>query len=300
MQFLILIFIIFVTNATLYADTPSIVAFVNNEPITLYEFNARKKMLIALNNVDHLNSDTNKQINKAVLNSLIDEQLLFQQAKKVGSKITDNQIEEAIASIAERNKISKNDLLKYLSDKNVNMETFRAQLKAELLKSELLYHIVKSVNVTATEIDNTILSYNKKDAKVLAYVFTSNDKDSSTLQKMYNLKTRLKHCDNVNESLYKKFATARPVNDNLNNLDKLLQIVIRDLRINSTSTVFETDRGFELVLLCKKTINDITSTENEYVTNALTNKKMSQKAQKFFEDLRKKSYIKVMLPSDIQ
>jgi len=40
----------------------------------------------------------------------------------------------------------------------------------------------------------------------------------------------------------------------------------------------------------------VTSEENSYVVNLLTNKKMSQKAMKFFEDLRKKAYIKILIP----
>jgi gamma-glutamyl-gamma-aminobutyrate hydrolase PuuD len=48
--------------------------------------------------------------------------------------------------------------------------------------------------------------------------------------------------------------------------------------------------------MCNKKIVNITLDENNYVVNLLTNKKMSQKAQKYFEDMRKKAYIKIMLP----
>ena len=47
--------------------------------------------------------------------------------------------------------------------------------------------------------------------------------------------------------------------------------------------------------MCSKKILNVNEDENNYVVNFLTNKKISQKAQKMFENMRKKAVIKIML-----
>ena len=293
--YILLILSIFLTVNSAKGSPATIVALVNNEPITLYEFQMRKKMVITLNNVHNPDAKANAQINTAVLNSLIEEQLLFQHSKKVGGKISATELEEAIITIAQRNKMSKEDLFKYLSSQNIDIDSFRKQITAELIKINILSYISRSVTISPQEIDAAILLNNSKDAKISARIFTSKDKTPSTLQKMYSLHKTLKTCNEVRDAAYSKFATAITINENLSTLDHQLQTIIRDLSINQKSSVFETTKGFQLVLMCTKVIDNVTSAENDYITNFLTNKKMSQKAQKFFEDLRKKAYIKIML-----
>ena len=113
---------------------------------------------------------------------------------------------------------------------------------------------------------------------------------------MYGLQKRLTNCHDIKESLYKDFSTLEIVNQNLSTLDSTLQTILKDLNTGEKSSVFEMQDGFKLILMCNKKIVNITLDENNYVVNLLTNKKMSQKAQKYFEDMRKKAYIKIMLP----
>lgn len=284
----------FINNATM-AALSDIVALVNNEPITSYEFQARKQMVIELNNIHNPDNKMTAQINKAVLNGLIEEQLLFQHSKKVGGKISQNELEEAIGTIAQRNNMSKDNLLRYFSSKNIDINSFHKQITAELIKINILSYISRSVTITPQEVDTAILFNKTKDAKITALVFTSKDKTNDTLKKMYHLHKTLKTCNDLNSPTYVNFATNITIDGTLSALDPQLQTVIQDLSINQKSSVFETSEGFKLVLVCNKLIDNISSSENEYIINFLTNKKMSQKAQKFFEDLRKKAYIKIML-----
>lgn len=296
MKKLVFLIILIIAN-TVTAELPNVVAFVNDEPITSFEFQARKKMLIVVNNIQNPDVNTNKQLNSVVLNSLIEEQLLFQHSKKVNGKVSEEEVGNAIASIDERNKMPKGHLISYLKNHGVDLNSFKSQIKAELIKMNIMSYISRSVSVSPKEIDTAILSSNVKDAKISAQVFTSVGKDDKTLHKMYDLQKRLKSCDNLKESTYSKFANLVKIDENLTKLTPQLQSIIKDLDPNQTSSVFETDEGFKVVLVCNKEIIGLTADESNYVTNFLTNKRMSQKAQKFFGDLRKKAYIKVMLPT---
>ncbi|MFU7502408.1 MAG: SurA N-terminal domain-containing protein [Candidatus Tisiphia sp.] len=276
------------------AELSNIVALVNNEPITLHEFLARKHMIMALNNINNPDSQTDKQLDKMAINSVIDDLLLYQSVN--GKKSSDSELNESIETIEQRNKMVKGQLMQLLKSKSVDINSFKSQIGAEIIKMNILSSISRSVAISAKEVDAIILATNSKDAEVSAQIFTSKDKQDKTLQKMYGLQKRLTNCHDIKESLYKDFSTLEIVNQNLSTLDSTLQTILKDLNTGEKSSVFEMQDGFKLILMCNKKIVNITLDENNYVVNLLTNKKMSQKAQKYFEDMRKKTYIKIMLP----
>ncbi|WP_375330775.1 SurA N-terminal domain-containing protein [Candidatus Tisiphia endosymbiont of Oplodontha viridula] len=276
------------------AELSNIVALVNNEPITLHEFLARKHMIMALNNINNPDSQTDKQLDKMAINSVIDDLLLYQSVN--GKKSSDSELNESIETIEQRNKMAKGQLMQLLKSKSVDINSFKSQIGAEIIKMNILSSISRSVAISAKEVDAIILATNSKDAEISVQIFTSKDKQDKTLQKMYGLQKRLTNCHDIKESLYKDFSTLEIVNQNLSTLDSTLQTILKDLNTGEKSSVFEMQDGFKLILMCNKKIVNVTLDENDYVINLLTNKKMSQKAQKYFEDMRKKAYIKIMLP----
>lgn len=276
------------------AELSNIVALVNNEPITLHEFLARKHMIMALNNINNPDSQTDKQLDKMAINSVIDDLLLYQSVN--GKKSSDSELNESIETIEQRNKMAKGQLMQLLKSKSVDINSFKSQIGAEIIKMNILSSISRSVVISAKEVDAIILATNSKDAEISVQIFTSKDKQDKILQKMYGLQKRLTNCHDIKESLYKDFSTLEIVNQNLSTLDSTLQTILKDLNTGEKSSVFEMQDGFKLILMCNKKIVNVTLDENDYVVNLLTNKKMSQKAQKYFEDMRKKAYIKIMLP----
>ncbi|WP_341757551.1 SurA N-terminal domain-containing protein [Candidatus Tisiphia endosymbiont of Ditula angustiorana] len=276
------------------AELSNIVALVNNEPITLHEFLARKHMIMALNNINNPDSQTDKQLDRMAINSVINDLLLYQSVN--GKKSSDSELNESIETIEQRNKMAKGQLMQLLKSKSVDINSFKSQIGAEIIKMNILSSISRSVAISAKEVDAIILATNSKDAEISVQIFTSKDKQDKTLQKMYGLQKRLTNCHDIKESLYKDFSTLEIVNQNLSTLDSTLQTILKDLNTGEKSSVFEMQDGFKLILMCNKKIVNVTLDENDYVVNLLTNKKMSQKAQKYFEDMRKKAYIKIMLP----
>ncbi|WP_341788771.1 MULTISPECIES: SurA N-terminal domain-containing protein [unclassified Rickettsia] len=293
MKKLLLIITVFFTCSAV-AETSNIVALVNNEPITLNEFRARKKMIMALNNVEEVTPAQDKQLSDIAIKSLIDESLLFQY---YGDKeISQEEIDNAIKSIEDRNKMPHGSLLQYLKSRSVNPDSFISQIKSELIKMNVLSGLSRSVQVSNKEIDVAILSSDQKEVEVSMQIFTSKDKSDKTFAQMNNLKSKLKNCSDVKKSLYENFATMTVITDKLSKIEEAKQTIVKDLSPNQASNVFEKYNEFEIVQVCTKKILNISEDENNYVVNFLTNKKISQKAQKFFEDMHKKAYIKITLP----
>ncbi|AFC73391.1 SurA N-terminal domain-containing protein [Rickettsia montanensis] len=295
MRKLLLIITVFFTFNVAQASLPNIVAFVNDEPITLNEFRARKKVIMALNNVESLTPAQDKQLSDLALKSLIDESLLFQYAGD--REISQEEIDNAIKSIEDRNKMPHGSLLQYLKSRLVNPDSFISQIKSELIKMNILSSLSRSVQVSNKEIDVAILSSDQKDVEISMQVFTSKDGGNKAFTQMNNLKNRLKKCADVKKSLYDNFATMQIITDKLSKIEGVKQTIVKDLTPDKASNVFEVNNKFEITLVCSKKILNVNEDENNYVVNFLTNKKISQKAQKMFENMRKKAVIKIMLPS---
>nr|WP_016926472.1 SurA N-terminal domain-containing protein [Rickettsia conorii] len=295
MRKLLLILTVFFTFNVAQASLPNIVASVNDEPITLNEFRARKKMIMALNNVESLTPAQDKQLSDLALKSLIDESLLFQYAGD--REIPQEEIENAIKSIEDRNKMPHGSLLQYLKSRSVNPDSFISQIKSELIKMNILSSLSRSVQVSNKEIDVAILSSDQKDVEISMQVFTSKDGGNKAFTQMNNLKNRLKKCADVKKSLYDNFATMQIITDKLSKIEGVKQTIVKDLTPDKASNVFEVKNKFEITLVCSKKILNVNEDENNYVVNFLTNKKISQKAQKMFANMRKKAAIKIMLPS---
>ena len=289
-----LLLIIIAISNIVTAKIPDIVALVNDEPITSYEFEARKKLFIVLNNIQNIDANADKQLGHASINSLIDEQILFNHAKKTKNKVSEEEIVDAVKTIEKRNKMPDGYLLTYLKSNGVDLNSFRSQIMAEIIKMNVLGSISRSVSVSPREVDTAILSIGNKDAHIVAEIYTSKDKKDKTLDNMKSLQKKLNSCS-VRESTYQNFATKTKIDDNLSRLNHSLQSMAKDLLPNRAGNVYEDEDGFKLVIVCEKKLNDISTEENDYVTNLISNRKMSQKAMKFFQDLRKKSYIKVMI-----
>lgn len=294
MKQLLSIIILLVFSLSAMGQKHDIVAIVNDEPITFNEFQARKKMLMVLNNVENLSSIQDKHFSDLTIRSLIDEFLLSQNYK--GEEISQEEINNAVKSIEERNKMPSGYLLQYLRSRGVDVNSFISQIKSELVKMNILSGLYRSVQVSPREVDTAVLSLNQKDVEVSVRVFVSKNKDHNALTQMNKLKKRVKGCAQLNKSLYADFADVRDIRGKLSDLSSTEQTIVKDLDVRQVSNVFMMNDRFYMISVCDKKILDISDDENTYVVNFLANKKLSQKSQKLFQDMYKKSYIKIMLP----
>ncbi|RYE05983.1 MAG: hypothetical protein EOP33_01900 [Rickettsiaceae bacterium] len=285
----IIVFAAFIANS----QGDYMVALVNNEPITSYELESRKRMLLKINNIQNPDRKTIDELNKFAINSLIDESILSQYALKIGGKVSQAELENAIVTIEKRNKMPTGYLLQSLGDDAIR-NSFKLQIRNELIKMNIMSQISRSVTVSSSEVDEIIIDANAKNVSVLAEVYTSKGKDEIVFKKMQSLTKKLKTCNTLGSKVYESFVNKSKIEGSLSDQDSQTQNIVKNLGIGVASTIFETEKGFVTILLCNKKLNQTSTEENNYVNNLLINKKVSQKAQKFFNNLRKKSYIKIM------
>ena len=94
-------------------------------------------------------------LEKQLLERLITERVLLQQAKDGGIKVDDNQVERAIARIAQDNKLSLEDFRKMLAQQGIPYAKYREDIRHEITLQRLREREVESrIAVSDAEVDN--------------------------------------------------------------------------------------------------------------------------------------------------
>ncbi len=89
-----------------------------------------------------------------ILERLISDQIILQMATKMGVKITDEQLDEAIGNIAKQNNMSMDQMRSRLAYDGVNYNTYRAQIRKEMTISEVRNNEVRRrITVLPQEVD---------------------------------------------------------------------------------------------------------------------------------------------------
>jgi peptidyl-prolyl cis-trans isomerase SurA len=91
---------------------------------------------------------------REVLEQFITEKLLEAEVRESGIRITDEEVDQYIAQIKQRNRLSDDDLKKVLSREGQTVESYRASVKTELEKSEIINRQVrKKVSITSEDVE---------------------------------------------------------------------------------------------------------------------------------------------------
>ncbi len=89
-----------------------------------------------------------------ILERLIMDQIVLQMGQKMGVKITDDQLDKAIADIAAQNKMSMDQMRSRLAYDGINFNTYRSQIRKEMTISEVRNNEVRRrVTILPQEVD---------------------------------------------------------------------------------------------------------------------------------------------------
>lgn len=140
-------------------EVDRIVAVVNNGVITEYELRNRVDQVLRQLAGQKTNPPPRGVLEKQILERMITEKALLQIAQDTNIRIDGPQLDRAIANIAQRNNMDPAAFRKALESEGTDFESFRDQIRTEILIGRLRDREVDSrVVVTDAEIDNLIAS----------------------------------------------------------------------------------------------------------------------------------------------
>lgn len=133
-----------------------IAAIVNDSVISGYDLEQRLGLVFATSGVPRT-SENLERIRPQVLRALVDERLQIQEALEKNIEVNDEDIDRAIERLGARSNMSLTQIQEFLASVNVNAETLRTQVFAELAWNELVEsRFGPRVTVTDTEIDTVL------------------------------------------------------------------------------------------------------------------------------------------------
>ncbi|MDR2352809.1 MAG: SurA N-terminal domain-containing protein, partial [Deltaproteobacteria bacterium] len=159
--FLLFFLGIFSLSLPLWAEVKvdRIVAQVNRSLITLSELEARLKVL-SNGQKAALRTEEGTSLEAAVLNMMIEEELIAQTAAVDGIVVTDADIQEALKNIQESNQMNEAQFRVALESNGISLDAFLLQIKFDLLKRKIVtYNIASQIVIPEEEVTNYLAEH---------------------------------------------------------------------------------------------------------------------------------------------
>ena len=149
------------------AHAQNVVAFVNGEPITALDIDRRSKLL-------EVSSPTHKAPpRQEVLDELINEKLEIREAKRFGIEASDDDVNSAFASTAQKYHQTTDEFVQFLTKAGVTPQTFRAKLRAQIVWPPLVRGRYQStLEIYDQDILQEMLNKKSDDENAASYDYT--------------------------------------------------------------------------------------------------------------------------------
>jgi peptidyl-prolyl cis-trans isomerase SurA len=241
----------------------SIVAIVNDEPITMMDLEARIQLIIISSNLPN-NLTTKENLSGQVLQSLINERLQSQEAKRLGIRINDQDIEKNIRFIENQNNMNKNELVEALFKNGVPKSALPNRLRANLIMEKLLQNIIRpKVIINNNEVDNEYNNLLSNNGKIeykyseISFNYSNLSKKEDLLLIAKQIRKKITEEDNFDiiAQRIKENGTGTYKNFDwklTNKINKDIYLKIKDLKVNDVSDILITNTGISIIKIVDK------------------------------------------------
>jgi peptidyl-prolyl cis-trans isomerase SurA len=246
-----------------------VVAIVDEDVILQTELEARISTITSRLSAQGTALPPRQILEERVLDQLITESIQMQMADRAGMRISDNELNETMANIAERNGMSLAQFENQLAAEGVTYNQAREQIRREMLTSRVQQRQVGNrVRVTDREVENYLESLEARGGNNaqyrLAYIFVSVDDPSDDAEvdaarvKAERLRTEI-----ASGRDFREVAVAESDASNAleggdmgwraeGQLPSLVAPVVPELPVGEPSDVLENNSGFHLVMVMDK------------------------------------------------
>jgi parvulin-like peptidyl-prolyl isomerase len=296
-----------------------IIAVVNDDIITLYEFNAAFEPY--LKNIENTYKGNDKetvikQTRSAFLQRLIDNILIEQEGKKSGTGIIikDEEVMDVIRDIMTKQKLSMQDFLKNLAKEGNSLDSVKKEIRTQMMRARLLRREIKSKVIVTDEEIGEYYNKNRQDyegketvrIKQLLLLIPPNA-DSAAIAKVRTGAMQLHKGVMAGESFdllivkYSQGPAAAQGGDvgfvGRGTIIPEVEKVAFSLPVGQISEVIESSVGFHIIQVVDKKgagLKPITAVREEIKTK-IEDEKLDKKFEEWIASIRAKAHIEVKL-----
>ncbi|MCW8891727.1 MAG: SurA N-terminal domain-containing protein [Deltaproteobacteria bacterium] len=310
---LFLLFVSFAAGAPAMAKTLSqVAAVVNHEMISTYQLD--KAVLKALSqqaNKNQLSATQFDQLKTTLLQQLINDKLVEQRIEELGLTVADSELNAAILDVQEKNGLTSETLEQALAAQGLTMESYREQIKKEILRYKLLGREVNyKVMVTSSEVrdyfDEHIDEYKVQPTIQVSRISYAIPPESSE-QKLTDLRKQARITRDllVNGEPFDQVLAAQEDIASGGDMGKLvetdlaedLQIALKDLQPGEVSEILEMNNQLHLFLMTARNSGDVNLFERVKadIEETLKREKTDTRFQEWEKELRANAFVDVRI-----
>jgi parvulin-like peptidyl-prolyl isomerase len=316
-RLLFLIFLAAVAIGAAHQVVEEIVAIVNDEVITLTQFKREYDLQMQSAQSQFKGEELDKataQIKAGLLEAMITDTLLLQLAKEKNMNVAD-QVKLSLENIKKANGIETDeDLKRAVRSQGMEWESFLKQMEERIMRESIIY---SEVNRTITLDDAEIVDFYKKHAaafvvpeeyKLRAVYLSTTEATSSALEdKKKEIDDKIKaggdfaEISGASSDVPMKESKGDLGTLKKNEMDKTLLAAVEKLNKGEISPWIPAKNGLYLLKLeDKKDAKQLTYEEaRKQIEERLSGDKQAAKLGQFLDNLKKKSYIKILKANPI-
>ncbi|TGN38697.1 peptidylprolyl isomerase [Marinobacter confluentis] len=246
-----------------------VVAVVNESVILQSELDARINTIVGRLRSQGTSLPPRSVLEERVLEQLITESIQLQMAERAGMRISDNELNETLSSIASRNNMTLAQFEEQLAQEGVTYQEARQQIRSEMLTGRVQQRQVGNrVRVTDREVDNYLEATQGQSrtnaeyelAHILIQVNDPNDEDELEAARAQIEALRAEIIDGRD---FRSVAVAESDASNAleggsmgwrseSRLPSLVADVVPKLAVGEVSPVLQNSSGFHLITVLDK------------------------------------------------
>ena len=282
-------------------------AVVNDDIISVLDLAMRLQLAIIAAGVEDT-QDLRRRLTPQVLNSLIDERLQLQEAKRLDIQVTDLQIAAALEQIAAQNNMTEGQFLTMLRNRGVIPTTLIDQIRAQIAWQGIIQRRVRpNVVIPPEEVEEVVSRLSARRGAIerrVAEIFVpveSTAKEAEAQADAVRLFEELRRGANF-AGLARQFSQTGTailggdlgwVRDG--ELEEELNTVLAQMGPGEVSLPIRTLSGFHILFLREMRKNEGQEVDRGRIAESLTNQRVDQLAQRSLQELRRTANVDVRI-----
>lgn len=280
------------------ARAQGVIAMVNGEAVTNSDIEQRMK----------LGALQGKRFpdRKAALEDIINDKVKIKEAKKFGLELTSSEVDAAFANMAQRMRMSQEQLAKMLEGNGIRPNSLKAKIRADIVWSQLVRgRFQQSLLVGEKDILSAIESKggDVKDGENYQYQLrtivmvvprgSGAGAAESRRREAEALRSRIQSCAQA-VSTFSKMRDAAirpPVVKTSGDLPPALRATLDKTPIGHLTAPETTSSGIEMVALCDRKVSNADTPQERETRERLFAERFEAKSSQYLKDIRRSSLI---------
>ncbi len=287
------------------ARNDGIAAVVNDRAITTSDVNERINLIMTASGIPN-NTETRGRFEQQVITMLIDEQIKVQEADRLSIEVTEEEIQNGFATLAQQNNVPPEQFRKMLEGSGLKFSTLADQIKAEVAWGKVIASQVRPrVQIADADIDaelerlsGTIGSQQYLVSEIFLSVDTP-DKESEVKQSAIKIAQQASQTPDKFPAIARQFSQAAGAAQGGDlgwvqgqQVQAELEETLKSMQQGSVSQPIRTSSGYHILLLRNQRQLDAAGLpDRDAVMQTLGTKRLGRQARGYFQDLKSSAFI---------